>query len=121
MAITIIYMQNLCLPFYRLISKKSVYFLNKCPKSSRRAYAQFAGSVLSWTSALKMAHQLSRRTLEENKKAWHFSTIIMINYHIKLLSTHDLKLKRAISDKSFKSRAVLMGKIWKTKRFSRRG
>ena len=34
-------------------------------------------------------------------------TQFMINYHIKLLSTHDLRLKKAMSDKSFKSRAIL--------------
>ena len=38
----------------------------------------------------------------------------MVNYKIKLLSTHDELLQQAMGDKSFKSRAILnlMGKIW---------
>ena len=41
----------------------------------------------------------------------------MIDYKIKLLSTHDLRLKRAMKDKSLKSRAILnlMSKIWELK------
>ena len=41
----------------------------------------------------------------------------VINYQIKLLSTHDLRLKRAVKDKNLKSRAILnlMGKIWELK------
>ncbi len=41
----------------------------------------------------------------------------MINYQIKLLSTHDPEVKRAMKDKSLKSHAVLnlMGKIWELK------
>ena len=41
----------------------------------------------------------------------------MIDYKIKLLSTHDLKLKRAMSNKSLKSHAVLnlMSKVWNLK------
>ncbi len=41
-------------------------------------------------------------------------THFMINYNIKLLSTHDPEVRRAMEDKSLKSRAVLnlMGKIW---------
>ena len=41
----------------------------------------------------------------------------MIDYKIKLLSTHDLRLKRAMKDKRLKSRAILnlMSKIWELK------
>ena len=44
-------------------------------------------------------------------------TPFVINYRIKLLSTHDLRLKRAMKDKQLKSRAVLnlMAKIWNLK------
>ena len=41
----------------------------------------------------------------------------MIDYKIKLLSTHDLRLKQAVKDKNLKSRAILnlMAKIWRLK------
>ena len=50
-------------------------------------------------------------------KAFGNMAQFVIDYKIKLLSTHDLKLKRAMSNKSFKSHAVLnlMAKVWDLK------
>ena len=44
-------------------------------------------------------------------------THFMVDYKIKLLSTHDFRLKKALKDKSLKSRAILnlMSKIWELK------
>ena len=46
-----------------------------------------------------------------------FLTQFMLNYKIKLLSTHDELLQQAMGDKSLKSRAILnlMDKIWELK------